>query len=74
LNHGAATPLDLCAWWVRYICPDPGVVLDCFNGSGTVGLAATRLGREYIGIEKEERYCEISRKRIMNDAPLFYGT
>lgn len=44
---------------------DPGdVVLDPFFGTGTTGAVAKRLGRHWIGIEKEARYVEIARKRI----------
>ena len=45
-------------------CPRGGVVLDPFFGAGTAGLVAKRLGREYIGIELNPEYCEISRRRI----------
>lgn len=38
-------------------------VLDPFNGSGTTGEACIKLNRNYIGIEIEGRYCELSRKR-----------
>lgn len=40
------------------------VVLDPFMGSGTVGLAAKRLGRKFIGIDLSEAYCESARARI----------
>lgn len=40
------------------------VVLDPFNGSGTTGVVAKRLARQYIGIDKEQDYLEISKKRI----------
>ena len=42
----------------------PCIVLDPFSGSGTSGMVATELGREYIGIELSETYAEMSRKRI----------
>ena len=35
-----------------------------YCGSGTTVLAAKMLGRQYIGIEREEDYCEIARKRV----------
>lgn len=44
-GHGAGTPYDVAAWWVRYLCPPGGVVADPFAGSGTVGRAATDTGR-----------------------------
>lgn len=44
---------------------NPGdVVLDPFAGSGSIGVAALRLGRRYIGFEKEPKYAAIARKRL----------
>lgn len=43
-----------------------GVVLDCFFGSGTTGRVAERLGRKWIGIELNEKYIEIAKKRTDN--------
>jgi DNA modification methylase len=39
-------------------------ILDCFAGSGTTVVAAKELGRNYIAIEKEKKYCEIAEARI----------
>lgn len=63
-GHGAATPLPLCEWWVRYLTPKNGVVLDPFMGSGTTGLAALKHGCRYLGIEKEPEYFDIALTRL----------
>jgi site-specific DNA-methyltransferase (adenine-specific) len=43
-------------------------VLDCFSGSGTTGVSCLRTGRRFIGIEIEERYCEIAANRLRKEA------
>ncbi len=63
-GHGAGTPGSLADWWTRYISPPGGTVADWFTGSGTMALAAIRLGRRFVGIERSEAYCEIAAKRI----------
>jgi site-specific DNA-methyltransferase (adenine-specific) len=57
--------MELCRWWVRYLTPKGGVVLDCFSGSSTVGVAALAEGRRYIGIERDEQYQQIARERLI---------
>lgn len=50
----------------------PGdIVLDCFAGSGATGIAAKITGRRAILIEQEESYCQMIRRRLENDTPLF---
>ncbi len=52
-------------------CTQPGdVVLDPFFGTGTTGAVARRLGRQWIGIEREERYCQVAEERIAAALPL----
>jgi DNA modification methylase len=75
-GHGAGTPLEVCSWWVRYVVPPEGIVLDPFSGTATVGKAALKLGRRYVGIEKEQRYHEAALRRLAEAeeavaAPLF---
>lgn len=48
----------------------PCLVLDPFNGAATTGVVARRLGLRYIGFELNPEYAAMSRKRILDDAPL----
>ena len=50
--------------------PPGGLVLDPFSGNATTGIAATRSGRRYIGIEIDPDYAEQSRRRLTDDSPL----
>jgi DNA modification methylase len=62
--HFAVFPESRVENCIRAGCPENGIVLDPFLGSGTTALVATRLGRKAIGIDCVEEYCEIARRRI----------
>jgi DNA modification methylase len=63
-EHTTEKPLDLMLALVADFT-DPGeVILDPFCGSGTTGVAAIRLGRRFIGIEKDPTYAQLARDRI----------
>ena len=64
MGHGAGTPEKLARWWVRYITPPGGTVLDPFLGSGTTALAALAEGRLCVGSERFPKYAEIARRRV----------
>ena len=63
-NHPTVKPVSLIKYLVTLVTPPDGVCLDPFIGSGTTAIAALNTGRFFIGIEKEEKYVEIARKRI----------
>ena len=62
-GHPTVKPIAVCHDFVMR-CPVDGLILDPFMGSGTTLRAAKDLGRKAIGIEIEERYCEIAAKRM----------
>jgi site-specific DNA-methyltransferase (adenine-specific) len=63
-HHPTVKPVALMAWLIKLIAPPGATVLDPFMGSGTTGVAAVQEGREFIGIEREAEYLEISQARI----------
>lgn len=63
-QHPTQKPLALMAWCLMECSATTGPVLDPFMGSGTTLVAARNLGRRAIGIEIEEKYCEIAAKRL----------
>ena len=49
---------------IKLVTPPNSKVLDPFNGSGSTGMAAVSLAHHYTGIDLDEKYIEISKKRI----------
>jgi DNA modification methylase len=72
-DHPTQKPEPLMKWCLAFL-PDAETILDPFMGSGTTGVACERLGRRFIGIEREPRYFDIACRRIeaaLNAEPLF---
>ncbi len=65
-NHPTVKPLALMRYLCRLITPPEGTVLDPFAGSGSTLIAAKQEGFNYIGIEMEEEYCKLIKKRMSN--------
>ena len=62
--HFAAFPEALVAPCILATCPEDGVVLDPFCGSGSTGLAALKLRRKFVGIDLLSRYVQQTRQRL----------
>lgn len=62
--HPAEKPLELVKRLVNISSPRGGVILDCYMGSGTTGVACKELERDFVGIEIDKRYYEICERRI----------
>jgi site-specific DNA-methyltransferase (adenine-specific) len=63
-GHPCPKPISAWRWLARKVSVDGDLILDPFMGSGTTLRAAKDLGRRAIGIEIEERYCEIAANRL----------
>ena len=63
-EHPVEKPEQLLRQLIEACCPVGGVVFDPFMGSGTTGEAALLCGRKFVGIELDEHYFEIARRRI----------
>ncbi len=68
--HPAEKPVELLERFVRVSCPENGVILDPFMGSGSTGVAAVKNHRDFIGIELDQKYFEIAKQRINEAAML----
>ena len=63
-EHPTEKPISLMADILTDFTNEGDTILDPFMGSGTTGIAAQRLGRKFIGIEKNEKYFEIACARL----------
>jgi len=63
-NHPAVFPISLVEDHIKTWSNKNDVVLDCFMGSGTTGIACKKLNRKFIGIEKDTKYFDIAKNRI----------
>ncbi len=62
--HFAVFPEKLVEICILAGCPQGGIVLDPFIGSGTTAVVAQRLDRSFVGVDSNPEYCEIARQRL----------
>ena len=65
-NHSTEKPVALMEWILKYYSKEGDVVLDPTMGSGSMGVAATNMNRNFIGIEKDPEIYEVAVNRIEN--------
>ena len=71
VDHPTQKPLALFEYLIKTYTNEGNTVLDCCAGSGTTAVACTKLNRNYVCIEKEEKYFKIIKERLSNtDLPL----
>lgn len=73
-QHPTQKPVTLMEYLIKTYTNEGEMVLDFAMGSGTTGVACKNLAREFIGIEKDEKYFEIASNRISSVEPLFEAT
>ena len=62
--HSAQKPIELLEWLIKSYSNEGNIVLDNCFGSGSTLLAAKNLKRNFLGIEKEEKYFNIAKQRL----------
>lgn len=63
-QHPTQKPIAVMRQCIDWAAKDAKLILDPFMGSGTTGVAAVQMGRDFIGIELEQKYFDIACKRI----------
>ena len=63
-HHPTVKPIKLMEYLVKLVTPKEGIVLEPFAGSGTTLIACKQQGFNYIGIEREQEYCDIAEARL----------
>jgi DNA modification methylase len=63
-DHPTVKPLSLMAYLCKLVTPPNGIVLDPFMGSGSTIVAAKSCGFRYVGMDLEEKYCQIALRRL----------
>lgn len=66
-QHPTEKPTGILDPLIGYACPEGGLVLDPFAGSGSTAVAARMSGRRAVLIEADERYCEVIARRLVQD-------
>ena len=66
-NHPCPKPIKWANWLISRASQQNNIVCDAFLGSGTTAVAAKQLGRQYIGIEIEKKYCDIAVQRLAQE-------
>ena len=68
-GHITSKPVKLLEYIIKTSSNEGDIILDCFMGSGSTGVACVNTNRKFIGIERDEEYFEIAKNRI-NEALL----
>lgn len=65
-EHKAVMKYEVAEWFITKFTKENDLILDCFMGLGTTGIACVKNNRQFIGIELNKNYFEIAKNRIEN--------
>lgn len=65
-KHANQKPVELCEYLIKTYTNEGDIILDNCMGSGSTGVACMNIGRKFIGIELDEDYYNVAKKRIEN--------
>jgi len=71
-NHSAVFPEDLPSWFIKLFTKQNELVLDPFIGSGTTAVAAKKLKRNFLGIDINNDYCQLTQERLFQIQPRLF--
>lgn len=63
-SHPTQKPIGVMTWLINRLSNENDIILDCFMGSGSTGVAAVNANRKFIGIELDKNYYDISENRL----------
>ena len=64
--HSCEKPVPLLTDLILELTDENNIILDCFMGSGSTGVACLNTNRNFIGIELDEKYFNIAKNRLEN--------
>lgn len=67
-GHPAVFPIEIPTFFIKLLCPENGLVIDPFGGSGSTGVAALLNKRDSILIDNNSEYCQIAFQRLKDEA------
>ena len=63
-DHPTKKPVGIMEWVISHLPPETQTIIDPYMGSGTTGVACAKMGKTFVGIEREQKYFDIACKRI----------
>jgi len=63
-DHPTQKPVGIMEWVINHLPAETQTIIDPYMGSGTTGVACAKMGKLFVGIEREQKYFDVACKRI----------